>query len=120
MMGINQRKEDLDYSMTMICDICGQYGRYNVFMVFNVLTLFFIPIFKWDYRYYVQTSCCSTVYELDPSKGKAIRNGEHPEITAADLTVTNRGSYHQYKKCTYCGYETEEDFEYCPKCGNRF
>lgn len=24
------------------------------------------------------------------------------------------------KKCGNCGYEMMEDFEYCPKCGNRF
>ena len=24
------------------------------------------------------------------------------------------------KKCNYCGYVTEENFEYCPKCGNKF
>ena len=24
------------------------------------------------------------------------------------------------KRCSNCGYETKENFEYCPKCGKRF
>ncbi|WP_334292334.1 zinc-ribbon domain-containing protein [Pseudobutyrivibrio xylanivorans] len=25
-----------------------------------------------------------------------------------------------FKRCSNCGYETAEDFDYCPKCGVRF
>ncbi|WP_408633815.1 zinc-ribbon domain-containing protein [Pseudobutyrivibrio xylanivorans] len=25
-----------------------------------------------------------------------------------------------FKRCSNCGYETAEDFDYCPKCGLRF
>ncbi|MCH5255626.1 MAG: zinc-ribbon domain-containing protein, partial [Lachnospiraceae bacterium] len=26
----------------------------------------------------------------------------------------------RYKRCNNCGFETQEDFEFCPKCGMRF
>ncbi|MCR4634333.1 MAG: zinc ribbon domain-containing protein [Erysipelotrichaceae bacterium] len=118
MIGVNDKEEQLDYEGVMTCDVCGAYGRYEVFLVCSVLYLFFIPTFRFNYRYYVRTSCCSTLYELDPEIGKVIADGERVRITEDDLHLLNRGR--TYKKCIYCGYATGEDFEYCPKCGNKF
>ncbi len=120
MMGITDGRKDLNFTQTIICNICDRYGRYNVFMTYTVLSLFFIPCFKWNKHYYVQTSCCGTIYELDPEIGKAIARGEQAEIRPEHLSRVNQGGYSYRKHCSRCGYETSEDFEYCPKCGNRF
>ena len=45
MIGITNGKKDLEHSQTEICDVCGRYGRYEVFMTFSQLLLFFIPVF---------------------------------------------------------------------------
>ena len=50
-MGITEGRKDFDFSQTVICDSCGKYGRYQVFMIYTVLSLFFIPTFKWNKRY---------------------------------------------------------------------
>ena len=121
--GISQGKKMLDYAKTVICAQCGGYGRYQVFMTYSYLSLFFIPIIKWNRHYYVQLSCCSTVYELDPEVGKRLGHGEQSDITETDLTLVQAGrrtSGWNRKHCEACGYETEEDFEYCPKCGRKF
>ena len=121
MIGITAGRKDLNFVQTIICNICGRYGRYNVFMTYTVLSLFFILCFKWNKHYYVQTSCCGTVYELDPEIGKAIARGEQVEIQQEHLSRVNQGGYRYNRKhCSRCGYETSEDFEYCPKCGTRF
>ena len=75
MMGITDGRKDLDFSQLITCNICGKYGSFHVFMTYTVLSLFFIPCFKWNRRYYVRTSCCNTLYELDPEVGKAIPSG---------------------------------------------
>ena len=69
MMGITDGRKQLDFTQTVICGVCGKYGRYQVFMTYTVLSLFFIPCFKWNRHYYVQMSCCNTLYELDPEVG---------------------------------------------------
>lgn len=118
-MGITDGRKDFDFSQTVICDNCGKYGRYQVFMLYTVLSLFFIPTFKWNKRYYVQMSCCGSVYELNPEIGKRIASGEDLQIKPQDLTkVGNRRGF--FKHCNNCGYETTEDFDFCPKCGMRF
>lgn len=118
-MGITDGRKDLDFSQLITCNICGKYGSFHVFMTYTVLSLFFIPCFKWNRRYYVRTSCCNTLYELDPEVGKAIAKGEKPKILPEHLEKINQGR-HSFRRCSYCGYETTEDFVYCPKCGNRF
>lgn len=120
-MGITDGRKDFEFAQTMICNICGKYGRYQVFMTYTVLSLFFIPCFKWNKHYYVQTSCCGTLYELDPKIGKQIARGEQVEILPQHLSQMRKsGSWNQYKRCAQRGYETAEDFEFCPKCGKRF
>ena len=117
-MGITDGRKEFDFVQTIICNICGAYGRYNVFMTYTVLSLFFIPIFKWNRRYYVKSSCCNTCYELDPEIGKRIAAGEDITITESMLTRANQG-YNAYRRCMNCGFTTTEDFDFCPKCGNR-
>ena len=119
MMGVTEGRKDLEYNKMIICDVCGQYGRYMVFMTYTVLSLFFIPVFKWNRRYFVQTSCCNTVYSLDPEKGRSLEKGEAVDIEKSDLTLVQRGRTSRVKICPSCGYRTEEEFEYCPKCGQR-
>ena len=58
MMGITDGRKDFDFTQTIICNLCGKYGRYQVFMTYTVLSLFLIPCLKWNKHYYVQTSCC--------------------------------------------------------------
>ena len=118
-IGITQGRKDLDINQLMTCSICGAYGSFRVFMTYTVLSLFFIPTFKWGKRYYVETTCCHALYELDPEVGKRIAKGESIEIKPEDLTRVMNGRYAE-KTCPNCGYTTDEDFEYCPKCGSRF
>ena len=118
-MGITDGRKDFDFNQVMTCAICGSMGSYRVFMTYTVLSLFFIPCFKWNKHYYVQSTCCNAVYELDPEIGKRITRGEDVKIQQDYLTrVLDRG--YTVKRCKNCGFTTEEDFDFCPKCGERF
>lgn len=39
-LGITDGRKDFEFTQTMICNICGKYGRYQVFMTYTVLSLF--------------------------------------------------------------------------------
>ena len=121
--GISQGEKILNYTQTVICDICGRYGRYQVIMTYMYFSFFFIPLFKWNKRFYVKMTCCGSVYELDPEVGRRLEKGEAIEIRPQDLTPvsgTGGGWGTGRKRCANCGYETDEDFDFCPKCGRRF
>lgn len=126
--GISQGQKLLDYAKMVICEQCGSYGRYQVMMTYMYFSFFFIPLFKWNRHFYVKMSCCDAVYELDREIGMEILRGRDVEITSADLTLVQEGNrrktyengeYKVHKKCVRCGFETDEDYSYCPKCGGR-
>lgn len=120
-IGISNGRKDLNFNQMVICGRCGKYGRYTVFMTYTYLSLFFIPCFKWNKQYYVQTSCCGATYRLNPEVGRRIARGEQLEIRQEDLEPVSGGwGQRQVKICPNCGYTTDEDFEFCPKCGRRF
>lgn len=35
--GASSKREELDFNQNIICNNCGQYGRYKVFMTFDVV-----------------------------------------------------------------------------------
>lgn len=120
MMGITDGRKDFEFGQQTICDVCGKYGRFQVFMTYTVLSLFFIPCFKWNKHYYVETSCCHTIYELDAEIGKQISAGVQVEILPQHLNRVQNQTYdYRIKHCRNCGFTTAEDFEFCPKCGTR-
>lgn len=120
MIGIVDRSKDIPYTGELIiCPQCGAYGRYSVVMSYTALLLFFIPTLRWNKRFYVTTSCCGTIYELDPEIGKRVATGENITILPEHLHLVSYGRKPE-KRCPSCGYQTTEDFEFCPKCGSRF
>ena len=66
MIGITDGRKEFSFSQTIQCSRCGRYGHYQVFMTYMSLLLFFIPCFRWNRHYYVETTCCHTLYELNP------------------------------------------------------
>lgn len=120
-MGIDPREKQIPYNDLVICSQCGKYGRYEVVMRYMCFSIFFIPLMKWNKQFYVRTNCCGTVYALDPAIGRALMKGVELEIKPEHLQKVS-GGYGQTKaekfaRCTSCGYQTNEDFQYCPKCG---
>lgn len=124
--GIHSGRKELSSGQLVICNLCGGYGRYQVYMTYTSLSLFFIPVLKWGKRYYAAMSCCGAVYQLNPEAGRRIAWGEKAEISPSDLTLIKPGRRTQWQAsterkrfCQNCGYETEENFAYCPRCGDR-
>lgn len=127
MIGVTDGQKALPYHQTGVCPRCGQFTAYEVWMTYTQLLLFFIPCFKWHKQYFVRMRCCGAVYALDPEVGRRIARGEDAAIGPEDLQgpVGTDGGYGNFRRaprhrCRYCGYETDEDFAYCPKCGRRF
>ena len=115
--GIMDKQKNIEYNKSMICPCCGRYSRFNIFMVYTYFHIFFIPIFKWNKRYFAQTVCCNAVYTLSQEIGSAIERGENPEIKDEDLTPYYNADPIRY--CKNCGYKLSEEFDYCPKCGSK-
>jgi hypothetical protein len=114
-MGVSQKEQKLNFDQLIICKCCGKYGHIEVFVTYSYFMLFFIPIIKWNRNYYVRMNCCGTTCELDPELGRAIEKGD---VTSLDIGMLNfEETESELKHCSYCGFKTTEDFQFCPKCG---
>lgn len=116
-MGINQLQKDLDFDQTVVCPVCGRFGHLHIVMVYTCLSLFFLPVLKWGKRYYASIGCCGAGCELDPDLGRSIARGEMDTLDPAALHFS---AGQGVRRCRRCGYTTNEDFEFCPKCGAQF
>lgn len=119
-MGVSQGRKKLNFDQLIICGHCGKYGHLEVYMVYSYLSLFFIPVLKWGRRYYVQTTCCETTVELEAEQGRQIARGEIASLPESIIPRTYEYQASSRKHCSSCGFETEEDYQFCPKCGAKF
>ena len=116
--GVSSKQKDIDFTQMLICPSCGSYGRLELFMTYSYASLFFIPIFKWNKKYYIRTSCCGSLYSISNDLGKDIERGQVNKIDESDMIPINTNNKRE-KTCSNCNYTTNEDFEYCPKCGEK-
>lgn len=116
--GISNKEKKLEFNQTIICTQCGKYGRYEVIMEYMYLSLFFIPVLKWNKKFYVRSTCCGSIYLISKELGERIDRGEGVVLSDQDLQLVERGQFYSIKKCPNCGFQTYENFQYCPKCAS--
>lgn len=116
--GISNAEKKLDYVQSILCPRCGSFGRMEVYMTYMCFSFFFIPVLKWNKKFFVKNTCCNSIYILNYELGLKISRGENLSISENDLKLT---TYNQptVNKCSHCGYVGNEDFQYCPKCGQK-
>jgi hypothetical protein len=117
--GISNGEKKLDFIQTMLCGRCGKFGRLEAFVTYMYFSLFFIPVFRWGKRYYVKSTCCNSVYEIDRELGRRIQRGENVNLTEKDLHFMNSYEQSAGPACPFCGYPISSGFEYCPRCGRK-
>lgn len=118
--GMEDKQKEIKTIKNLSCKNCNEISsRLTLFKVYSYLHIFFLPIFRWNERYYLVCSQCNSMYEIPKEKGIRIEQGEEDVITYWDLKTVDFQHYNNYLqyKCKNCGKEIENQFEYCPYCG---
>lgn len=115
---MSSKEKNIDFTQTIVCSNCGAYGRYEVFMTYSYFSLFFIPILRWNKKYYVKNTCCGSLYTIDKDLGGDIERGQVTKIHEKDLHGINI-NYNSQRSCSNCNYTLDSHYEYCPKCGKK-
>ena len=116
--GISNGEKKLDYVQSIVCPRCDAFGRMEVYITYMCFSFFFIPIFKWNKKYFVKNTCCNSIYILDNEIGLKISKRENISISQNDLQLVDSNQSF-ISRCANCGYISNEDFQYCPKCGEK-
>lgn len=92
----------------------GSCDGWNIYRTCSVFYLFFIPICKWNKRYYVKKFNSDTYYELNPEVGKKAEENALFSINESDLIVQN-----VVRTCPHCHQELDDTYSFCPYCGTK-
>ena len=118
--GIDNKIKEIKNLTNFSCKSCNISNGAKLIKSYTFFHFFFIPLFKWNEEYYVICNGCKSSFSISKEKGKEIERGEDVEVTYWDLKEVNN-SYENYyiRKCPKCNRELENDFEYCPYCGEK-
>lgn len=115
--GIEDKDEIIGNHNNIICPDCGRLASYEIHKSYRYLHIFFIPTFRWNVRYFVRTSCCGCLYELDPVIGREFEKNHYTEIRKENLRRIN--NYSPFRYCPNCKANIPAEFNYCPYCGGK-
>ena len=116
--GAENKQKEIKKLHNLQCRNCNAVGG-TLIKSYSYFHFFFIPLFKWNEQYFVVCDGCGSVYEIKKEKGIAAERGENVDITYWDLKDINY-SYHNIERCcSNCGRNLEQDFEFCPYCGDK-
>ncbi len=119
--GIDNKIKEIKNLTSFSCKNCNISNVARLIKSNTFFHFFFIPLFKWNEEYYVICNGCNSSFSISKDKGKEIERGGDVEITYWDLKEVNNnyGSYYAVKRCSRCNREVENNFEYCPYCGEK-
>ena len=119
--GIEDKENEIKMLNGINCRGCNRVTTARLIKRYTCFHFFFIPIFKWNEEYYVICNSCNDIFAIPKEKGKAIERGEYTEINYWDLKEQGNygGNYYTIKRCPRCNRELENNFEFCPYCGEK-
>ena len=115
--GIQDKEKYIGTYNNIECPSCGRLTMYDIYKSYRYFHIFFIPVFRWNTRYLVKTSCCGCIYELDPFVGREFEKNPYIEIKKENLRRVD--SYLPIKYCVNCKSDIPAEFSYCPYCGGK-
>lgn len=116
--GVEEGSKQILFRQRVLCPVCGRYGDMTVWMTYTYFMFFFVPLFKWNRRYYVKMECCGAGFEIPVELGRDIKDKKITDIDPSKLEFSDPVYGPKIRRCPDCGFETTEDYYYCPKCGS--
>jgi hypothetical protein len=117
--GIEEKEKEIKDFSNVICPNCGRLARAVLYMQYTCFHFFFIPLFKWNRRYYLKLRCCDAVYEAPSDYVQELKDSSFVDFTRMQKVSGGFGGTYDdfFKTCAFCGKTFDKSFSYCPHCG---
>ena len=119
--GRENKEKEVKIINNLTCKSCNRLSMARIIKHYEFFHFFFIPIFKWNEKYYVECGSCKKIFSISKEKGKVIERGENIDITYWDLHEINNNYGYDYNinsVCKSCGKVVDSEYKYCPYCGH--
>lgn len=114
--GIDYKEKEIKIIENFYCKACTEGKTGKLIKRFSYFHFFFIPILKWNEHYYIVCQECQKIYEISKEKGKACEKDNEIQISYWDLMESK--SPLAPRICSNCGREVDDEYKFCPYCGN--
>ena len=111
--GVDSSEEILKQLSSLVCPGCGRLCSGKVICESTFFHIFFIPVVRWNKKYFLRTDCCGCEYMLTKEKTENILKGDPFDFQDTEHDKC-RSSF-----CPECKYPLNSDFSYCPRCGKK-
>lgn len=108
--GIQDKVKQIKEFSNIIC-VCGRYSRMKLIEKYTYFHLFFIPLFKWNRKYYVEARCCGRIFEVPDNYIDEILKTDIPDLNRLREVKSS------VRICPGCGHPVDSNYRYCPYCG---
>ncbi|MGI5849436.1 MAG: zinc ribbon domain-containing protein [Christensenellales bacterium] len=119
--GIEEKDKEIRNFSSVTCPDCGRLTNAILFEHYTFFHIFFVPIVKWNRRYFIRLRCCGAVYKAEIEYGRQLI--DDPVINFSRLKKVSSGFggfYHDYfATCPCCGKSFDRSYPFCPYCGTK-
>lgn len=110
--GIQDRIKQIKEFSNIIC-VCGRYTRMQLAERYTYFHIFFIPVIKWNRKYFVEARCCGRVFEVPEDYKDEIMKADVPDLSRLKEMEA------PYIICPECAHKVDSNYMYCPYCGRK-
>lgn len=108
--GIQDKVRQIKEFTNIICT-CGRYSSMKLMQSYTYFHIFFIPLFKWNKKYYIDARCCGRIFEVPDDYADELLQSDNVDMgRLKEINVP-------YRVCPNCGAQVDSGYRYCPYCG---
>ena len=111
--GIEEKEHIVKEFNNVICK-CGSYSKAEMIERYTYFHFFFIPLFRWNKKYFVRFRCCNRLFSVPKDYAVELLDKYNNNIDINRLKEINDYSG---RACPRCGAYLDSSFVYCPYCG---
>ncbi len=110
--GIQDKQRVVKEFNNVVC-ACGSLSRAELIEEYTYFHFFFLPLFKWNKRYFIRFRCCNRIFKVPEDYVSDLKHGFDIDIDRLEeISKINMNI------CPNCGATIEKSFLYCPYCGH--
>lgn len=111
--GIQDKQRTVKEFGNVLCPDCERLSRAELIESFTFFHFFFIPLFRWNKKYFITMRCCRSLYTVNEDYFQELKNSD-----SIDFSRLNRIRV-SHDICPLCGNYINPNFNFCPKCGQK-
>lgn len=111
--GIQNKERPVREFDSIVCPNCGRLSRAELIQTYTYFHFFFIPLFRWGYRYFLRLRCCGSSYEVDKDYVEELMHSDNVDFDRLKKFGSSSGF------CPNCGAYVNPGYNFCPHCGTK-